>query len=223
MDLASDGALYLALNTLAGSGGGIFKSEDGGTSWTQVYEGGDVLSIAVDPLDAQTVYAGTTDDYSWSTEGGALKSADGGQTWTVIFDQPRVGWVLPHPTESGLVLAALQPWWNYARGVWLSRDGGLTWADASEGLGHRFTLAARFNPHNPTQVLVATHGGGVWLGEIELATTIPGDFDSDGDVDFSDFFLFADNFGSDNAAFELDASGTVDFGDFFIMADNFGL
>jgi hypothetical protein len=52
------------------------------------------------------------------------------------------------------------------------------------------------------------------------------DFDGNGVVDFTDFFLFADAFGKpatgEAAKFDLDASGAVDFGGFFIFADNFG-
>ena len=47
------------------------------------------------------------------------------------------------------------------------------------------------------------------------------DFDGDGETGFSDFFLFADAFGSSEARFDLDGSGTVDFGDFFLLADHF--
>jgi hypothetical protein len=53
-------------------------------------------------------------------------------------------------------------------------------------------------------------------------TELLGDNDGDGAVGFSDFFIFADNFGSANPAYDYDGSGTVDFGDFFIFADNFG-
>jgi len=49
-----------------------------------------------------------------------------------------------------------------------------------------------------------------------------GDFSGDGIVDFADFFLFADAFGTDDPAFDLDQSGMVDFADFFLFADAFG-
>ena len=48
------------------------------------------------------------------------------------------------------------------------------------------------------------------------------DFDGDGAVGFSDFFLFADAFGGSDPRFDLDGSGAVDFGDFFLLADHFG-
>jgi len=53
-------------------------------------------------------------------------------------------------------------------------------------------------------------------------TSLIGDFDSNGVVDFNDFFQFADYFGSTNEHFDLDSNGLVDFNDFFLFADNFG-
>ena len=57
---------------------------------------------------------------------------------------------------------------------------------------------------------------------------IAGDFDADEDVDFQDFFKFADKFGTDETsaswdpAYDLDADGDVDFQDFFKFADAVG-
>ena len=48
------------------------------------------------------------------------------------------------------------------------------------------------------------------------------DFDGDGEVDFSDFFVFAEAFGGTDPRFDLDGSGTVDFADFFLFAESFG-
>ena len=48
------------------------------------------------------------------------------------------------------------------------------------------------------------------------------DFDGDGEIRLSDFFLFADAFGGSDPRFDLDGSGTVDFADFFLLADHFG-
>jgi len=50
-----------------------------------------------------------------------------------------------------------------------------------------------------------------------------GDFDGDGVVDFTDFFLFADHFGAVDPLYDLNKSGgSVDFDDFFLFADHFG-
>ena len=47
------------------------------------------------------------------------------------------------------------------------------------------------------------------------------DFDGDGATDFTDFFLFAEHFGSSDTRFDLDDSGAVDFADFFLFAEHF--
>ena len=52
--------------------------------------------------------------------------------------------------------------------------------------------------------------------------TIDGDFDLNGLVDFTDFFLFADSFGGTDPAYDINESGRVDFSDFFLFADVFG-
>ena len=57
-------------------------------------------------------------------------------------------------------------------------------------------------------------------------TTAAADFDSDGEVGFADFLMFAGVFGQpgtgDNAKFDLDRSGTIDFGDFLKFVTAYG-
>ena len=48
------------------------------------------------------------------------------------------------------------------------------------------------------------------------------DFDGDGEVGFSDFFLFAEAFAGSDPRFDLDGNGSVDFADFFLFAEAFG-
>lgn len=48
------------------------------------------------------------------------------------------------------------------------------------------------------------------------------DFDANGIVDFGDFILFAQAFGSNQSNFDLDGSGSVDFRDFVLFAQRFG-
>ena len=60
------------------------------------------------------------------------------------------------------------------------------------------------------------------------AGVLPGDFTDDAAVDFEDFFLFADQFGTTpespnwDPRFSLDGDAAVDFEDFFLFADYFG-
>ncbi len=62
----------------------------------------------------------------------------------------------------------------------------------------------------------------------EVLSGILGDYTGDGQVDFSDFFIFAEGFGRSrgttgfDSRLDLNGDGTVDFSDFFIFAENFG-
>ena len=63
------------------------------------------------------------------------------------------------------------------------------------------------------------------LSESDTTIARSPDFDKDGVVGFTDFFLFADQFGRPveevNTRFDLDQDGKIGFGDFFILSDNF--
>jgi photosystem II stability/assembly factor-like uncharacterized protein len=64
------GRFYLAAE---GSGGGIFRSDDGGATWSSVLKG-DSRHVAVDEAKAERLAAGLAD--------GVVLSTDGGRTWT---------------------------------------------------------------------------------------------------------------------------------------------
>ena len=70
----------------------------------------------------------------------------------------------------------------------------------------------------PSEIRAAIESALTAIEESEFTTP---DFDGDGFVGFTDFFLFADAFGSTDAMFDLDQSGVVDFFDLFILADYF--
>lgn len=59
---------------------GLFRSEDGGVSWSKValpggHHGPDVMAVTPDPRDAAILYVATH-------EAGVLKTTDGGRTWS---------------------------------------------------------------------------------------------------------------------------------------------
>ena len=73
-----------------------------------------------------------------------------------------------------------------------------------------------------TIVLVAL---GAMLAARQPLSTQPArnaDFDANGIVDFGDFILFAQAFGSSQTSFDLDGNGSVDFPDFILFAEQFG-
>jgi photosystem II stability/assembly factor-like uncharacterized protein len=98
----------------AGTDAGVYKTENGGESWTMIHETGLVSAIAISPADHSTVFAGTD-------EGELFKSIDAGQHWVA----------LPIPDNNdGVRSLVVTPQVIYAGtevGVFESRNGGATW------------------------------------------------------------------------------------------------
>jgi photosystem II stability/assembly factor-like uncharacterized protein len=122
-----------------GTGGGVWKTVDGGTSWTPVSDGqfktGSVGAIGVSESEPNTIYAGMgePDIRGNASHGdGVYKSTDAGKTWKHVGlgDTYHIGAVRVHPKNSDIVyVAALGHLWgpNDQRGVFRTTDGGKTW------------------------------------------------------------------------------------------------
>jgi photosystem II stability/assembly factor-like uncharacterized protein len=140
---------------VGGTGGGIMKSTDGGTTWAWKSAGlgsDSVDAIAVHPTGV--VYAGGDQD-------GVYKSTNGGDSWTSIGPLVAGGnlWVTDlavDPSNPNVVYAA-----GFATGgfgVYKTTNGGATWS--STPLGETaFSLA--LSPAAPA-VVVAGTGDGAW-------------------------------------------------------------
>jgi photosystem II stability/assembly factor-like uncharacterized protein len=121
------------------TGGGVWKTEDGGQSWVNVSDGffrtGSVGAVAVAPSRPETVYVGMGEHAirgNTSHGDGVYRSDDGGYTWRHmgLEDTRQISKVIVHPTDPLLVyVAALGHAWgpNEERGIYRSRDGGETW------------------------------------------------------------------------------------------------
>jgi len=66
--------------------GGLFRSDDGGLTWRTILEDDFVEALAVNPLNADVVYAGLWDApyHDECTGDGIVMTRDGGKTWTSI-------------------------------------------------------------------------------------------------------------------------------------------
>lgn len=99
--------------------GEIYKSTDGGQTWSCVSEGyslyGGTTAIEIDPTNPNNVFAGNT-DY-------VLRSTDGGMTWTPVISVSylNVNEILVNPSNPQIVLAATD------KGLYRSVDGGANW------------------------------------------------------------------------------------------------
>jgi len=119
-------------------GGGVWKTENSGRTWTPVFDAepvGSIGAIGVAPSNGNVVYVGTgeADMRSQISFGnGMYKSTDAGKTWTHIgLDNTRqIGRVIVDPQNPDVVfVAALGHVYgaNPDRGVFRSTDGGATW------------------------------------------------------------------------------------------------
>ena len=121
------------------TGGGVWKSTDGGNNWENVSDGyfklGSVGAIAVADSDPNIVYVGMGEETvrgNVSHGDGVYKSVDGGKSWKNVglMDTRQISRVRIDPKDPNIVyVAAIGHVWgpNDERGVFRTRDGGKTW------------------------------------------------------------------------------------------------
>ena len=121
------------------TGGGVWKTTDGGVSWANVSDGffnvGSIGAIAVAESDPDIVYVGTGEHAlrgDVSHGDGVYKSVDGGKTWTHVGlpGTQQIGRIVVHPDDENIVyVAAIGSFTadSEERGVFRSDDGGRSW------------------------------------------------------------------------------------------------
>lgn len=129
-------------------GAGIFKTTDGGSTWTHVFkQEGQIGAMAVDPRNADVAYAAVLGKaFGPNRERGVYRTKDGGKTWAqVVAVDANTGAsdVAIDPSNPNVVFAGFwqarrTPWSMTSGGpgssLWVSRDGGDTWKKLTEGL-----------------------------------------------------------------------------------------
>ena len=118
--------------------GGVWKTENHGTSWTPVFDDQPASSIGdvtLDQSNPNLVWVGTGEPQNRQSSGwgnGVYKSTDAGNTWRHmgLEGSKHVGRILIHPRNPDVVyIAAVGDLWgaNEERGVFRTRDGGESW------------------------------------------------------------------------------------------------
>jgi photosystem II stability/assembly factor-like uncharacterized protein len=148
--------------------GGVWKTENAGTTWMPIFDGQPSYSIGcvtIDPSNPETVWVGTGENVSGRHVGfgdGIYKSLNGGKTWTNmgLAKSEHIGRVLVDPRDSDVVYVAAEgPLWSSGgeRGLYKTTDGGKTWAlvlKISEDTG---VTSAEFDPANPDIIYAAAY------------------------------------------------------------------
>lgn len=123
-----------------GAQGGLWKTADGGTTWTwlsSTWTQLGVNAIVVDPTHSNTIYV-ARGDYHGEIAGsyGVMKSIDGGTTWSEIAQSTMgkvgVASIMLDPTNSQTIIAGTGDINTYGS-LYRSTDGGATWKKLAVG------------------------------------------------------------------------------------------
>ena len=144
---------------LASASGGVFKSTDGGTTWSPIFDeepAASIGSLAVAPSDHNVVYVGTGEANLRGNAvpgDGIYKSVDAGKTWThVLTLVGHIGTMAVDPRNADVAFAAVLghgfgP--NRERGVYRTRDGGKTWQQVLAKDADTGASDVALDPSNP--------------------------------------------------------------------------
>src|SRR5580698_6641316 len=158
-------------NSYAGTGGGLFKSTDGGTTWKQLTKGlpdGLVqINVAIAASNPQRLYATlatkTEGGYASGKGLGVYRSDDAGASWQKITDDPRPAMKIGGGDLSVPVVDPKDPDTIYVTSIVTVRstDGGKTWISLRGAPGGDDYQNMWINPLNSKIILLVSDQGAV--------------------------------------------------------------
>ena len=148
--------------------GGVWKTENRGTTWTTVFDDQGSYSIGcitIDPNNSSTVWVGTGENVGGRHVGfgdGIYRSLDGGKSWTNmgLKETQHIGMIRVDPRNSDVVYVAAQgPLWSAGgeRGLYKTTDGGETWNRILAGGEYTGVNEVHLDPRNPDVLFASTH------------------------------------------------------------------
>ena len=149
------------------TGGGVWKTVDGGITYENIsdgYFGGSIGSVAVAASDPNVIYVGggeVTVRGNVSSGKGIWKSVDAGKTWTYsgLPNSRHIPRIVVHPKNPDIVYAAVmgdlyKP--NKDRGVYKSINGGKSWKKVLFSNPQAGAVELLMDPANPRHLYAAT-------------------------------------------------------------------
>ena len=149
------------------TGGGVWKTTDGGRTWGNIsdgYFGGSIGAVEVAKSDPNVIYVGGGEKTlrgNVSSGYGVWKTEDAGKTWTSagLKNSRHVPRIRIHPTDYNTIYAAVlgniyKP--TQDRGVYKSTDGGKTWVKKLFVNDQAGAVDLTFDPNNPRILYAST-------------------------------------------------------------------
>ena len=149
------------------TGGGVWKTTNGGRTWENISDGffgGSIGAIEVSDDDPNVIYVGGGEQTvrgNVSSGWGMWKTVDAGKTWTSIgMEKSRhIPRIATHPKNHEIVYAAVlgdiyKP--TQERGVFKSTDGGKTWVRKLFANEHAGATDLTLDPNNPRIIYAST-------------------------------------------------------------------
>ena len=143
----------------AGTDGGVFKSTDGGGSWSAInaglveYNGFQVWDLVIDPLTPSIIYAGMG--------GGVFKSTNAGESWSAagnVLMVNNVSCLLIDPVSTSTLYAVTRN-----SGVFKSTNAGEDWSAANPNLSDQNpAIVLALDPTSPGTLYLGAYVGGVF-------------------------------------------------------------
>jgi photosystem II stability/assembly factor-like uncharacterized protein len=152
---------------VAVASGGVWKTVNGGTTFTPVFDNEGAFSIgaiALDPKNPATVWVGTGESNAQRSVAygdGVYRSDDGGKSWRNmgLKTSEHIGRIAIDPRDSNVVFVAAQgPLWSPGgeRGLYKTTDGGKTWKAVIPGTENTGATEVVIDPNNPDVMYAAT-------------------------------------------------------------------
>jgi len=147
--------------------GGVWKTENAGTTWNPIFDNQGSYSIGcitIDPTNPHVIWVGTGENVGGRHVGygdGIYRSLDGGASWKNmgLKASEHISKIVVHPENPDVVWVAAQgPLWSKGgeRGVFKTTDGGQNWKLV---LGDKEWVGATeivIDPRNPDRLYAAT-------------------------------------------------------------------
>ncbi len=147
--------------------GGVWKTDNAGTTWTPIFDDQPSYStgcITLDSSNPEIVWVGSGENVGGrhvAYGDGVYRSLNGGKTWENrgLKDSEHISEIIVHPDNSDVVWVAAQgPLWNKGgeRGLYKTTDGGVSWKRVLGNDEWTGVTDIMIDPRNPNRLYAAT-------------------------------------------------------------------